>query len=313
LAGLALSLASGSALGQAGKYPSKQITIVVGYAAGGSVDTVARVVAESLRKKWGHPVIVENRAGAAGNVAAGQVARADPDGYTLLYTATSTAINVFRYENPGYSLQDLAPISISTPSTTVIAVNANNSVRNVEDLIKAYRGKGIVVGTSGAGSAGYIVGEYFFRELMKIEPVMTPFRSGTGSVSALIGDHVQAVSVAISDAFGPISSGKVRALVMAGTERSPKMPNVPTLAEAGFPDFSAYGWAAMFAPAKTDEKIQDQLNAAVNEALGDPENRKRLEALGFSVNVQPLEETRKRFARDVSSWGRMLKGTKKIH
>src|SRR5712691_3035744 len=156
---LVLLASAAAAQSQPLDYPSQRITIVVGFAAGGSVDAIARVIAEKLQERWGRPVIVENRTGASGNLAAAAVARAYPDGYTLLFTATGVAINQTLYESPGYAIKDLLPISFAAVNATVLAVNPKNPARTLQEFFAAQAGKSFVFGTSGIGSGAHITAE----------------------------------------------------------------------------------------------------------------------------------------------------------
>jgi tripartite-type tricarboxylate transporter receptor subunit TctC len=286
-------------------YPTQRITIVAGFAAGGSVDAIARVIAEKLQERWARPVVVENRTGATGNLAAAAVARANPDGHTLLFTATGVAINQSLYENPGFSIKDLTPISFSAVNTVVFAVNPANPARTLQQFVRS--GKSFVFGTAGTGSGAHITAEYFFKVLAKVDAVHTPYQSGAQAATALLGGHIDLISVAQPDAAAHVRQGTLRALAVSGARRSAALPDVPTFDEAGFSGFSASGWIAMFVPAKTSPEIASKLNAAVNDILQTPDVRQRLDAVGFSPNTQSLDGAADFLRLELDNWGRMVK------
>jgi tripartite-type tricarboxylate transporter receptor subunit TctC len=286
-------------------YPTQRITIVAGFAAGGSVDAIARVIAEKLQERWARPVVVENRTGATGNLAAAAVARANPDGHTLLFTATGVAINQSLYESPGFSIKDLTPISFSAVNTVVFAVNPKHPARTLQEFV--HSGKSFVFGTAGTGSGAHITAEYFFKVLAKVDAVHTPYQSGAQAATALLGGHIDLISVAQPDAAAHVRQGTLRALAVSGARRSEALPDAPTFDEAGFPGFSASGWIAMFVPARTSREIALKLNAAVNDILQTPDVRQRLDAVGFSPNTQSLDGAADFLRLELDNWGRMVK------
>ena len=307
LLGAALLLASVAAANAQADYPAQRITIVAGFAAGGSVDAIARVIAEKLQERWGRPVVVENRTGATGNLAAAVVARAAPDGYTLLFTATGVAINQSLYESPGYAIGDLTPISFTAVNATVLAVNPGNPARTLQEFLVGHAGRSFTFGTAGVGSGAHITAEYLFKVLAKADAIHTPYQSGAQAATALIGNHIDLISVAQPDAAPLARQGQLRALAVSGARRSEALPEVPTLGEAGFPDFSASGWIALLVPAKTSPEIAAKLNAAVNEILQRPDVRQRLEAVGFSPNTQSLDAAAGFLRGELDRWSRMVK------
>jgi tripartite-type tricarboxylate transporter receptor subunit TctC len=292
--------------GRAQDYPTQRITIICGFAAGGSVDAAGRIIADKLHERWGVPVVVESRLGAAGNIAAAAVARAAPDGATLLMTASGVAINQSLYENPGYSINDLRPISFPAVNSSIIAVNPDNPARTLMEFFDAHRGKSFVYGTAGVGSGAQITAAYLFKELAKVEAVLTPYQGGAPAATALMGNHIDLISVAVPDIATLVQAGKLRALGVSGAVRSEALPDVPTYSEAGFPGFVVYGWTALLAPAKTSDAIAEKLNAAVNEILDMPDVKQKLDNVGFTPNRQPLAETTKRLDVDLAAWSRMV-------
>jgi tripartite-type tricarboxylate transporter receptor subunit TctC len=306
LAAAALIAVVGAGAARSQDYPTQRITIVVAFAPGGSVDAAGRIIADKLHERWGQPVVVENRLGAAGNIAAAAVARAAPDGYTLLLTASGIAINQTAYENPGYSIKDFRPIAFPAVNSSLLAINPDNPARTLKEFLDAYRTKSFVYGTSGVGSGAHITAAYLFKELAKVDAILTPYQGGAPAITALLGNHIDLISVAVPDAAAQVQQGKLRALAVSGAARSEALPDVPTFGEAGFPGFAAYGWTALLVPAKTSPQIAEKHNAAVNDILAMPDVRQRLDAVGFTPNRQSLAETAERLNVDLEKWKVMV-------
>jgi tripartite-type tricarboxylate transporter receptor subunit TctC len=287
-------------------YPVKRITIICAFAAGGSVDAAARIIAEKLRERWSIPVVVENRLGAAGNIAAATVARAAPDGGTLLLTASGVAINQSLYANPGYSIKELRPLAFPAVNSSIMAINPDNPARTLQQFFDAHRTKGFVYGASGVGSGAQITAAYMFKELAKVDAVLTPYQGGAPAATALMGKHIDLISVAVPDIATLVQTGKLRALGVSGAERSEALPAVPTYSEAGFPGYVVYGWSAVMVPAGVSDDLAQRLNAAINDILAMPDVKQKLETVGFAPNRQSLADTEKRLVADLASWGKMV-------
>lgn len=287
-------------------YPTQRITIIVGFAPGGPVDVIARIIGENLQRRWNQTVVIENRVGAGGNVAAAAVSRASADGYTLLFTATGVAINQSLYEKPGYAIRDLTPISIAASNSLIFAVHPSNPAKSFAALRELHRTKSFTFGTAGVGSGAHITAEYVFRVLAKVDAIHTPFQGSPKAVSALLGNHIDLVTVPLPDAIRHVQQGALRALVVSGTARVEGLPDVPTFPQVGIPDFASYGWIAMFAPARTPAVVAEKLNATVNQILDQPDVKARLGALGFGTNRQSFSETRTRLETEIENWRRMV-------
>ena len=298
--------AAGPGHAQPLEIPSQRITMVVGFAAGGPVDIIARIVADALQQRWKIPVVVENRAGAGGNIAAALVAKAAPDASTLLFTATGVAINQSLYENPGYSIAALMPISIAATNNLVFAVNPADPAQTLTQFVDAHRDASFTFGTAGVGSGAHITAEYFFKVLAGVEAIHTPFQGSVPAVTALLGGHIDLVSVPLPDTVRYVQQGTLRALAVSGATRSEALPQVPTFIEAGYPGFVSSGWIALFAPAATRRATAAALNQAVNDVLQSPAAASRLDALGFVANRQSLAETARRVDEELASWSRMV-------
>jgi len=304
----AVALAMCAARAQAQTYPANKITMIVGFAPGGLADTLARLVAQGLTDRLHQTVVVENRSGAGGNIAAGLVARADPDGYTLLATTTALAINETLHEHNPFSRTDLKAIAIPASSPEALATNPNNPANNLVDFIKQMHGRTINFGSAGVGTGSHIEAAYFFKFLAKVPAQHIPFQGGAPAINAIMGNQIDLLAATLG---GPtaaeMASGKLKGLGLAADKRDPVVPNVPTYAEQGYPKFTAASWAGFFAPAKTDPKILATLNAAINATIDTPQMHKRLVDLGFDPIVASQPQADALFNSEIDKWGKMVK------
>jgi tripartite-type tricarboxylate transporter receptor subunit TctC len=308
LAIIALILA-GSVAAQAqdgAKYPSKRINLVVGFAAGGFADTLARTMGQRLQEKWGQPVTVENRAGAGGNTAAKVVASAASDGHTILVTTTAIAINETLYKQREYQLSELAALAMPASSPESLAVHPSKPSGSLKDFLDWARDKEITFGTAGVGSGSHLAAEYFFKNLAKTKASHVPFRGGALSVQAGVGNQIDVVASSFGSA-PQVNEGKLKGLAVAGSERSVAMPQVPTFAEAGFPGFVAESWVGFFVPSKTDPAVVEKLNAAINEVISENKAKQHLIGLGYQLAVRSVADSNKYLASEVQNWGTMVK------
>src|SRR5215468_12276771 len=266
-------------------YPNRKLTFMVGFAPGGGIDTIARVVAQGLTEQVGYQIVIENRPGAASNIAARAVASAAPDGYTLLVTGNSLAINQTYYKNPGYSTDELAPIAFVARDSMALAVNAGNPARTLAEFVERSKGKPFSFGFG--GSSARIGSEYVFKVLLRTQAVGVPFQSGVPAMNALLGNHVDIIAGPIAEIFPQVQQGKMRALVVTGSQRSRSFPDVPTLNESGLPGIDISGWNGFFAPAKIAPEIAVALNGAINAAVKNPGVDQRLRTLGYEPYTLP--------------------------
>jgi tripartite-type tricarboxylate transporter receptor subunit TctC len=300
----ALAVGVGGARAQ-GAYPNKKVTIVVGFAAGGFADTLARFVGQKLSDKFGQSVVIENRGGAGGNTAAAAVAKADPDGYTILVITTAMAINASLYEKLNYSINDLAPIAMPGSSAETFAVPPDRP-GTVKDFVAWAKGREITFATAGVGSGSHLAAEHFYRNLAKIKASHVPFRGGSLALQAALGGQVDAITAS----FGTnahVQSGKLKGLAVASAKRNPVLPNVPTFAEAGYPGFEAGSWVGFFLSAKTDPAIVSKLNAAINEIVTEKANNDHLTKIGYTLTVRSVPESQKFLKDEVAKWGQWVK------
>ena len=280
----AAGLASG-ALAQNAAYPSKPVKIVVGYAAGGAVDVVARTIGQSLQTSLGQAFVVENKPGAGTNIAVKSVITAEPDGYTLMMAANALAANMSLYQpQPFDAEKDLVAVSLIGRVPVVIAANANAPFANVKQLIEAAKGKPntIAYGTPGNGSTPHMAIELFARAA-GIDLQHIPYRGGSPAITDTIGGQLPLVAVNALEVLPHVRSGKLKVLGVLSPNRSANFPDVPTIAESGFPGFEASVWYGLVAPAATPKPIVAKLHAEVQKALQTKEVRERMSAVGGEV------------------------------
>ena len=305
---VALSGALGGRQASAQTYPARDITFLVAFAPGGVADTLARFVAKGVSERLGRTVVVENRGGAGGNIAAAAVARANPDGYTLLVTTTAVAINETLRPNRGYLANDLKTIAIVASSPEAMVTGPGNPAANLGDFLKAAQGKSINFASAGVGSGSHIAAEYFFKELAKISAVHVPFQGGAPAITATIGNQVDLMATTLGGgAAAQIASGKLKGLGVASAKRAAVAPNVPTYAEAGYPNFEAASWVGVFAPAGISPEITAKLNATIEEVVKDPALRQKLTSIGFDPIEGSQAQAESYFKAEVEKWGKMVK------
>ena len=283
----------------AANYPSRPITIVVGFAPGGPTDIVARVVATKLSQAWGQPVVVDNKPGAGSNIGTEQVVRAAPDGYTLLVETIANATNMSVYKNLKYDTKrDLVPIVQFMAAPSVLVVNPKLPAKNLKELIalaKAEPGK-LNYASTGVGGSPHLAGE-MLKMRAGIDIVHIPYKGAGPALNDLLAGNV---SMGFMTALGLVpylESGRLRVIAIASPKRSPEMPDVPTMEDAGLPRFWVLSWNGLAAPAKTPKAIVEKLNREVNRILALPDVKKQLQSLGGD----PVGGTPEEFASFVNS------------
>jgi tripartite-type tricarboxylate transporter receptor subunit TctC len=307
LAGLA-AMQTAQAAEAVAMYPSRPITIVLGFPPGGPTDIIARVVATRLAQALGQPVIVENKPGASSNIATEQVVRSAPDGYTLLVETIANATNMSVYKKLNYDTRrDLEPIVQFMASPSVLVVGSQVPAKNLKELValaKAQPGK-LDYASTGVGGSPHLAGE-MLKYRAGVNIVHIPYKGATPALNDLLAGNV-AMGFMTSLGLGQhIQSGKLRAIAVASPKRLPELPDLPTMAEAGLPDFQVLSWNGLAAPAKTPRPIIDRLNAEVNKILSTAEVKKQLESLGgFPVGGTPEEFTRY-VDSEIRTWGAVV-------
>ncbi|MDB5941285.1 MAG: tripartite tricarboxylate transporter receptor family protein [Ramlibacter sp.] len=288
--GLLLALTAAATLplhafAQAPAYPTKPVRIVVGYSAGGAVDIVARTVGQSLAASMGQPFVVENKPGAGTNIAVKSVIDAPADGYTLLLAANALAANMALYQPAPFDAEkDLVPVALVGRVPVVIAANPSVPYSTVAQLIAAAKAKpgSISFASPGNGSTPHMAGELFARAA-GISLMHVPYRGGAQAVTDVIGGQVPLLAMNALEVKPHVASGKLKVLAVLSPQRSPIFPDVPTIAQSGYPGFEASVWYALVAPAATPRPIIDKLHAEVQKALQTAEVRDRMSAVGGEV------------------------------
>jgi tripartite-type tricarboxylate transporter receptor subunit TctC len=290
-------------------YPSRPVKLVVGFTPGGGVDINARLLASKLTEILGQTVIVENKPGAGTNIANEFVAKAAPDGYTLLFNSPAVAINMSLYKNPGYDvLRDFVPVSVFSDSTNILVVPASLPVASVKELVQLARDKpgALNFSSAGSGTTQHLAGE-LFKLRTGTQMVHVPYRGSAPSIAALLSAEVQ-LSFVNPLAIGPhVKSGRLRALAVAGPRRAPLLPDVPTMKEAGVAGVEVPLWFGMLAPTGTPREAVATLAAGVARAAKDPDMRKKLEEQGGEPVGSTPEEFAALLREEVAKWAEVVK------
>jgi len=301
-----LVLLAGAAHAQAQTFPARPIRLVVGFPPGAS-DMSARIVAQKLSDILGQPVVVENRPGAAGNIAAAHVATAQPDGYTILLAVNSYTINTTVYRNLTWDLlRDFTPIGRYASSPMVVVVNNTLPVTSVDALIDyAKRNPDVLnYGSAGTGTAPHLAGE-LFTERTDIRMVHVPYKGSAPSVTALMANEIQVAFGAMSAFSSAVQSGRIRPLAVTTAQRFVQLPDVPTVIESGIDDFSLDIWYGLLAPANTPTDVIQTLSAALRDALADPVVSQRLRDAGLDVAYLDRAATARLVRQDVARWAEL--------
>lgn len=293
-------------------WPEKGITIVVPTAAGGANDAMARIIGQGLSARLGKPVIVENRAGANGAIASEFVARAAPDGYTIMFGYIAThginpALQKLKYD----PVADFEPIGMVAASPTVLVVNNAVPAKNVKELVQLIKAKpdSFSYATAGNGTAPHIAGELFKLSIGQ-DVVGVPYKGSAPAVVDTIGGTTQYMFPSMFTGYPQVKGGKLRALGIAGEKRSRVMPELPTLTEQGVPNVNMSQWYAMFAPAKTPKTVIDRLNAEMNAVLNDKATEKKIEDQGAEVETGTPDQLKALVQKEVAHWKSVVTAAK---
>ncbi|WP_233235099.1 tripartite tricarboxylate transporter substrate binding protein [Bordetella sp. LUAb4] len=293
----------------AADYPERPVKLIVPYAPGGSADIVARMVSDEWAKALGRAIVIENRGGAGGNVGVDAVAKSAPDGYTIGLQTVSLAINPSLFPNMPYdTLKDLAPISMVASSQHVLVVNNAVPAQTVQELIalaKKEPGK-LTYASAGPGSTFHMAAE-LFKAVAGVDIVHIPYRGGGPALIDVMSGQVQLCFPVLAAAQGQIQGGKIRALGVTGTKRSPLMPDVPTIAEAGLPNYSFDTWFIVFVPAHTPQPVIDKLNETLVKVLKSRPIADRMAREGFEATPSTPAQARQRLETEIPQWNKLVK------
>lgn len=262
-------------------FPSKPLRVVVPFAAGGGADIVARLVAPRLAEALGQPVVVENRAGAGGNIGAEAVARAPGDGHTLLLTSSAFAINPSLYSRiPYHPVRDFRPITRPALMPNILVVPASLPVRNVQELVEHAKSQPLSYASAGIGTGTHLAGE-MFKLQARVEMVHVPYRGGGAVIADLLAGRVALTFATLPSVIEFVQDGRLRALAVTTAERWPGLPDVPTMQQLGFTEFEISTWIGLLAPAGTPDRVVDQMHREVVRIIRLPEIRERFTTLGM--------------------------------
>jgi tripartite-type tricarboxylate transporter receptor subunit TctC len=289
-------------------YPAKPIRIVIALAPGGGVDTSGRMLGQRFTEAWGQQSVAENRPGAGGTIATELVARAAPDGYTLLMTSMGHAITPAIYKLPYDNIKDFAPISLFVQSPSVLAVHPSLPVKSVKELIAFTRARPneILFSSSGNGSGQHLAMELLNR-MTGIQLVHVPYKGTAPSILDLVAGRVSVTSASAISTLPHVRSGRLRALAVASAKRSPSAPELPTVAEAGVPGFAVDQWYGLFAPAKTPREIVTRLHGEIAKLVAQPQAKERLLSMGLDPVGMPPDEFTAYLKTETVKWGKLVR------
>jgi tripartite-type tricarboxylate transporter receptor subunit TctC len=301
------SLAAGASPAQ--DYPSRPVRIVVPFSPGGSTDTLARIVGQKLTERSGQPVIVENRAGAGGHIGAEQVARSAPDGYTLLLGGVPHAISASLYSKLAYDLaRDLTAIAEVASFPSAIVLHPSLPAHSVKELIALARARPgqLSFGSAGIGSPNHLALE-LFQTMAGVGMVHVPYKGSGQLVGDLLAGQVQLASMGLPVAVPHVQSGKLRAIAVTGAARSPLLPEVPTVSEAGLPGFEVTSWYGVFGPAGLPADVVVKLNSEIGSAVTSPDVKERLAELGAEPSVKSPDQFGRYVREEIKKWAKVVK------
>jgi tripartite-type tricarboxylate transporter receptor subunit TctC len=302
-------IASAAMLAQAQQYPNKPVKIVVSYPPGGGADIMARLIAQKLSVSLGQSFVVENKPGASGQIAAQSVAKSDPDGYTLMVDASSYAVNPTLYPKLPYDpLKAFAPVSTLALFPNMLVVSPSFPVSSIKELVAMAKAKpgSISYASSGNGSAQHLSGE-LFKQQAGVDLQHVAYKGGGPAMNDVIAGHVPVFFANMASGLGHVKSGKLKALASTGAKRSPNMPNLPTMAEAGVPGYEVYEWNVLVAPAGTPPAVINKLHAEVKKVLEMKDVRERLDGLGAEIVASNPAQTDKFLRGQIDKWAKVIK------
>ncbi|UDM54013.1 tripartite tricarboxylate transporter substrate binding protein [Cupriavidus sp. MP-37] len=292
-------------------FPARPVRLVVPYPPGGPTDIVARVVGQKLSERLGQPLVVENRPGAGGNIGAEAVARAAPDGYTLLVATTAHAINMTLFRKPGYDTRkDFAPVSLLTRGPLVLVTAPATPAANVAELIAMARARPgqVTFASSGNGQSTHLAAE-LFNSMAGVRMTHVPYKGSAPALTDVMGGQATVMFDTMLSAMPFVRDGKLRALAVTGAQRSPAAPDTPTIAQSGLPGYEATAWNALLAPAGTPPAVLETIAAALKSVLDDADVRARFATQGFAAEWTSPPATAKFLDQEIDKWARVVKAS----
>ncbi len=294
---------------QAQDWPAKPVRLVVPFAPAGPADIIARLVGQKLNEYLGQQIIIDNRAGAGGNIGAAAVAKSVADGYTVLATTSALAVNMTLYSNPGYTERDFIPIVGVASQPNMIFVNSSVPAKTLADLFNLAKTSKLAYASPGSGTTPHLTGENLFNVVAKLNMTPIHFRGAGQAVVAVVSGEPPVGSMAISGPLPQVRAGKLRVLAVSSAKRNVAIPDVPTFAEAGYPGIEDYTWIGMFAPAGTPSPVVQKLNDSVNRAIQSSDFRERLAASAFDPLGGSQQQFSDYFKAEIAKWAKVVRDT----
>ncbi len=307
---LALGAVGGAQAQNANAYPNKPVKFVVAFAPGGPADIIARMLGQRLSESMGQPVVIENKAGAGGSLASGLVAKAPADGYTLLLNTSSFAVNASMSKNASFDAEkDFVLASVVASSPNLLVAYPGLKAKNLQEIMADAKSGKLNYGTAGAGTTPHLTAEYLFKVLGKVNVTHIPFQGAGPALAATLGGQVEMASVALPAAVEMVKGGKVRGLAVTSAKRVASLPDVPTVAESGFPGFEDYTWVGVFAPSKTSPEVVTYLNSEIGKILRSADFQAKLAGVGFEPVGGSPKEAGDYLKAEINKWAKIIQET----
>jgi tripartite-type tricarboxylate transporter receptor subunit TctC len=307
---LALGAVGGAQAQNANAYPNKPVKFVVAFAPGGPADIIARMLGQRLSESIGQPVVIENKAGAGGSLASGLVAKAPADGYTLLLNTSSFAVNASMSKNASFDAErDFVLASVVASSPNLLVAYPGLKAKNLQEIMADAKSGKLNYGTAGAGTTPHLTAEYLFKVLGKVNVTHIPFQGAGPALAATLGGQVEMASVALPAAVEMVKGGKVRGLAVTSAKRVASLPDVPTVAESGFPGFEDYTWVGVFAPSKTSPEVVTYLNSEIGKILRSADFQAKLAGVGFEPVGGSSKEAGDYLKAEINKWAKIIQET----
>ena len=288
-------------------YPARPVRFLVPHAPGGPTDVMARVVGQKLADQWGQTVVVDNRPGAGGNLGTALVTRASPDGYTILVNSSAFAVNVSLFRNPGYDPKDFAPVVNGGLIPNLIFVHPSVPAATLKELIALGKAKKLSYASAGIGTTPHLTAERLLKTMAGLDITHIPYNGAALAANAVVANQVPVGSAAVTAPAPLIRAGRLKGIVVTSLQRSSALPDVPTVAESGFPGYEDYTWIAFFAPRGTPGTIVARLNADIAAVLQTPSVKERLATLGFEFTPNTPQQFSEFLKAEVVKWAKVVK------
>lgn len=291
-------------------FPDRAVKIIAPNPPGGPNDMVARLIGQKLSELWGEPVIIENKAGAGGNIGTTFVAKSKPDGYTLLINTSTIAANMRLSLNPGYDLEkDFVGVSNIGATPNIIMTNLNSQIKSMKDLASNPKFKKINYGSPGIGSTAHLSMDYFFKTNGNNDATHIGYKGAGPALTALMGGEIDVASSAMPPSIPFVKSDKLVALAITGSKRSPSLPDVPTLSEQGIQGMDLYTWIGLFAPKETPDAVIKKIRADMDKVLSQKDILDKLKASGFETENESMADFSKTISKEMAYWQKVLTAT----